>query len=70
MLRNPVSSSVIASIGYDDDRKVLEVKLLSGNIYRYHRVGRDVFEDFCDAPSKGEYFNAHIRDAYLWDQVK
>lgn len=70
MLRRPVSSSVIAAVGYDSDRRVLEVEFLSGAVYRYYRVHRDVFEDFCEASSKGEYFNAHIKDAYLWDQVK
>ncbi len=70
MLKIPVSSSVIASVGYDADRKVLEVELLSGKVYRYHRVSRDVFEEFCAAASKGAYLNAHIKDAYLWEQVK
>lgn len=70
MRRSPVSSSVIASTGYDHDSEVLEIEFVSGTVYRYRGVSQDVFEDFRDAPSKGTFFNAHIKDAYLWDKVR
>ena len=70
MYRSQVSSSVITSVGYDEQRRVLEVQFVSGAVYRYHRVSRDVFEGLLDASSKGTFFNAHIKDEYLWEQVK
>jgi len=70
MRRTQVSSSAIASVGYDHDRHVLEIEFVSGAVYRYRGVSLDVFEDFRAAPSKGTFFNAHIKDAYLWEQVK
>jgi len=70
MLREPVSSSSIASIGFDADTETLEVEFVSGRIYRYHDVERDLFEDFRNAPSKGTFFNEHIKDAYPFERVK
>jgi hypothetical protein len=70
MYREPVSSSSIAEIGFDDDAEMLEVKFVSGSLYRYLGVSQDVYEDFRRAPSKGAFFNAHIKDAYPWEQVE
>jgi hypothetical protein len=42
--REPVSSSVIAAIGYDEEREVLEVEFTSGTVYRYLRVSLDLFQ--------------------------
>ena len=70
MYREPVSSGSIAAIGYDDDTETLEVEFVSGAVYRYRGVSQDVFEDFRQAPSKGAFFNQHIRDAYPWEQLE
>ena len=70
MLREPVASSMIAAIGYDEEAETLEVEFTSGAVYRYRGVDLDVFEDFCAAPSKGRFFNRHIRDAYPWESVE
>jgi hypothetical protein len=70
LLREPVASSTIASVGYDEDREVLEVEFMSGAVYRYLGVSEDAFDRFLAAPSKGTYFNRHIRDAYPWEQVE
>jgi lysyl-tRNA synthetase class 2 len=69
MFREPVSSSMIAAVGYDEDREVLEVEFSSGTVYRYLRVSLAVFEAFLAARSKGRFFNERIKDAYPWEQV-
>ena len=66
----PVSSSAIAAIGYDEDREVLEVEFTSGTAYRYLRVSLDVFESFLAARSKGRFFNKRIKDAYPWELIE
>ena len=70
MFREPVVSESIAAIGYDDDAEALEVEFVTGRVYRYRGVSQDVFEDFRQAPSKGAFFNKHIKDAYAWEQVE
>ena len=70
MFREPVISESIAAIGYDDDTETLEVEFVTGRVYRYRGVSQDVFEDFRQAPSKGAFFNQHIKNAYPWEQVE
>jgi hypothetical protein len=70
MRRERVSSTSIAAIGFDDATETLEVEFVSGGIYRFHAVGRDVFEAFRDAPSKGMFFNEHIKDAYPFERTR
>lgn len=70
MFREPVVSQSIAAIGYDDDAEVLEVEFVSGAVYRYRGVSQEMFETFRQAPSKGAYFNHHIKDAYPWERVE
>ena len=38
MLREPVDSSVIASMGYAADRQILEIEFRTGDVYRYFDV--------------------------------
>ena len=62
--RERVASSVFTEIGYHKTTRTLEVKFTAGGIYRYKDVPRKVWEEFRAAPSKGAYFDAHIRNRY------
>ena len=64
MHRIPVRSSVIASVGYDDETAVLEVEFRSGDRYRYFAVPPSVHRALLEADSPGAYFNKHISDHY------
>jgi len=66
MRRKPVSSSMIASIGYAARTRTLEIEFLSGRIYQYFDVERETYDSLLKAPSLGTYFNTHIRDEYLF----
>jgi hypothetical protein len=63
MDRIEVSSSNVASIGYDPDNMILEVEFLSGGLYEYYNVPEFLFNDFINAPSKGQFFDQHIKKA-------
>jgi len=62
-------SSVIRDYDYDADIQQLEITFVSGKVYVYSAVPENVFEDFLAARSKGEFFNANIRDAYAYREV-
>jgi len=64
MRRLPVSSSAIASVGYDAPTSVLEVEFRSGDVYRYFVVPASVHDALMTAPSKGRFFQERIRDRY------
>jgi hypothetical protein len=69
MRRRRVSSSMIASIGYLARSRMLEIEFVSGSIYRYLDVEQETYDDFLAAPSKGTFFNAHIKDEYSFVRV-
>jgi hypothetical protein len=68
-MREPVASSTIAAIGYDDATETLEVEFTSGSIYQYYNVGRALYEQLIQAPSKGQFLNAYIKNAYPYSRV-
>ena len=57
-------SSVIRSYRYDPLQRRLELQFVSGRRYRYHDVPEETWRGMRQAFSKGEFFNAHIRDHY------
>jgi len=62
--RRPVASSMMRSAGYDETHAVLEIEFVTGNVYRYHAVSQREWHGLMEAPSKGRYFDTHIRDKY------
>ena len=57
-------SSVIRSYQYDPRQRRLELEFVSGRRYRYHDVPEETYTAMRRAFSKGEFFNAHIRDHF------
>lgn len=77
MVRTPVTSSSIASVGHADD--VLEVKFNNGKVYRYSGVSREDFDALLAAGepdedgnpgSIGRHFNDQIRGAFEHTRVE
>ena len=57
MSREPIDSSVIASMGYAAARRILEIEFHSGDIYDYFDVPEEEYAAFRCAESKGTYLN-------------
>ena len=65
-----VDSSSIAAIGYDRARRRLFVQFRdSGETYAYLGVPARLFAALKEAPSKGRFVNAVIRDRYRYERV-
>jgi hypothetical protein len=65
MEREAVSSSNLASVGYDADTETLEVEFAkTGKVYQYYNVPLFMYERLMAAPSIGVFFNAEIRNVY------
>ncbi len=60
----PVESSMIASVGYDPENRILLVLFNTGKAYEYYNLPPDEYKGLLAAVSKGEYMRAHILDAY------
>ncbi len=70
MQRQLVSSSNLASVGYDPARWLLEIEFLSGSVYQYSSVPASVYQGLMAAVSHGSYFHAHIRDRYSSRRIR
>lgn len=64
-----VDSSAIDRVDYDAAARVLEVRFVTGRRYRYEDVPRAVYARFVAARSKGQFFNAEIRDRYAFSEI-
>lgn len=60
----PVESSMIDSVGYDEETRCLQVVFNTGKVYCYEGVPPEVFQGLLAAESKGRYMLAHIIDTY------
>jgi hypothetical protein len=70
MKREPVESSMLVSIGYDVEQRILELEFNSGKVYQYFEVPAQVYQDMMKDDSKGSYFQAVIDGTYNYIQVK
>ena len=70
MERQPVTSSNIASVGYDASSKTLEVEFHSGSLYEYFGVPKEIYDGLMKAESHGSYFHRHIRDKYRYRKIQ
>ncbi len=64
MVRQPVESSNLKSVGYDPATKTLELEFQNGGVYQYYEVPRDVYDGLMKADSHGRYFISAIKGAY------
>jgi len=66
MDRVAVSSSSIASVGYDPETLTLEIEFSSGLIYQYFDVPEQVYNDLRNAGSPGGYLASNIKGVYRY----
>ena len=70
MERQYVSSSNIASIGFDPDNMILEIEFLNGAVYQYYDVPQSIYDGLMAADSHGKYFAAYIKKGgYRYAQI-
>ncbi len=70
MERVPVSSSTLASVGYDPDGRVLEVRFRHGGVYQYLDVPADVYRELMAAASHGSYLARVVKPNYAFRRVE
>lgn len=65
----PVSSSMIAAVGYDDEFEDLHVEFVKSGTYVYSGVPRAVYEDLLHASSIGNYVNQVLIPSYPYRRL-
>lgn len=69
MVRHPVSSSNLSSVGYDERTEILEIAFHSGSVYQYFNVPAVVYQSLMTAASKGSYHYYNIRNHYRYQRI-
>lgn len=69
MNRQPVTSSNIASIGYDGGSETLEIEFLNGSIYQYFGIPEHIHNGLMTADSHGQYLAQNIKGTYRYSKV-
>lgn len=69
MYRTPVASSNIRSIGYDPASSILEVEFTSGDIYQYFDIPKNLYQQFFNTSSHGQFLDDTIRYNYRYQKV-
>lgn len=71
MNHTPVSSSNLASVGYDASTRTLQVAFRNGSLYEYSNVPQPIYDGLMRASSHGRYFDAHIKNGgYAYRQLR
>jgi lysyl-tRNA synthetase class 2 len=63
-------SSVIRNFHYSEKSRALRVQFVTGRVYIYQNVPAAIASKFRTAASKGEFFNAFIRDHYAFSRAE
>ena len=63
----PVSSSNIASIGYENG--TLYVSFNRGGLYAYSGVPESIYRGLMSAPSHGSYLASHVKGVYSYKRI-
>jgi hypothetical protein len=70
MIRSPIESSMMVSVGYDAEHAVLEIEFRSGDVYEYRDVTELVYRGLLKAPSKGRFFHTRIESKFIFVQIE
>ena len=69
MNRLPVESTFIVAAGYDEPSETMEIEFASGAIYQYYEVPPQIYGEFEQSESKGQFFRAHLLDRYRYSEA-
>lgn len=69
MQRISVTSSNLASVGYNPESRTLEIGFRSGAVYQYSGVPVHIYKGLMAAGSHGKYFQMHIKNGYTCVEI-
>ena len=66
MLRARVESSTIATVGYDEEQRIMEIVFSDGRVYHYLEVPPERVLSLLRAESKGRFLNSDIKPHFRY----
>jgi len=70
MKRHQLSSALIASVGYDKERKLLEIEFRHGSVHQYFRVPEVIYEQLLQSKSAGRFYLNSIKDLFDFKRLQ
>jgi len=67
-MAQPVSSTALSAVDYDEERRTLRVSFVKGGTWTYFGVPPQVASGLRNALSKGTFFNIAIRGQYAYSR--
>ncbi|MBF0031899.1 KTSC domain-containing protein [Citrobacter freundii] len=70
MNHHPVKSSRIASVGYDESSRTLEIRFHQLATLQYQQIPARIFRDFLIVVSKGRFYDGVIKGKFPEIKIK
>ena len=70
MVNQMVLSTEIEWIGFEEKKNMLQVEFIAGGVYQYDGVPEEVYLDFLNSPSHGQFFETRIKGKYPYRRVR
>ena len=67
--RAPDGSTCVQALRFEIEDEELIVHFVKGQVYSYDSLPQEVYQEFKDSSSRGEYFNANIRNNYSYSRI-
>ena len=67
--REPVKSTSVASVGYNDLSGTLEIEFRNGSVYRYYDVPEQIYRDLIAASSLGRFINKKVKPYFAYKEI-
>lgn len=65
-----LDSTALAWVRYLPKERVLQIGLRTGRTYDYFEVPARIYRELLAAESQGRYYNRHIRNDFLFNEVR
>lgn len=65
-----VTSSKLASVGYDSSAMILRIEFIKDGVFEYYGVPELYYNGLMEADSPGRYFKQFIKDKYRYVRLQ
>jgi hypothetical protein len=65
----PVSSSNVASVGYEAATQTVYVQFKNNSLYAYKNVPEGEYQGLLNAPSVGSYLHRNYKNVYPYERL-
>lgn len=69
IIRQPVQSSDLISIGYELKTHILEIEFNHNTVYQYFDVPMEIYKGLMSADSHGQFFHKYIKNKYQYIRI-